>query len=277
MLSIRQQAVTWVWELAKKPSAFDELETHVEKFKKRQLMEALLECGVIPEVFEQNSSEEKLWAKYCDILLALAFNEIGLKARVLRTRGNSADVFADGGEYTLVSDGKAFRLSRTAKNQKDFKISALDDWRKSDTYACLVAPLTQFPNTQSQIYSQAVKANVTLLSYTHLRFLVENGTTGVLEELWKIGASLEVGGDAKIYWQKVDEAVAQLCGKSLADLEAVKQLEITKLKELGAEGIAFWQGKIAEYEGLTKAQAVRRLIKSEKIASKIKTIQRAIA
>lgn len=277
MLTVRRQVIDFVFGLAKTEKAFDALEEYVEKFTNDQLKEALLECGVIPEMFDQNSSEEKLWAKYCDILLALAFNEIGLNSEVLRARGNSADVYAKGKNYTLVSDGKAFRLSRTAKNQKDFKVSALNDWRKKDTYACLVAPLTQYPNTASQIYSQAVTHNVTLLSYTHLLFLVEHGTTGVLENLWKIASNLKADGEAKIYWNEIDKIVAALCGKSEKDLEAIKAIEIAKLRELGQEGITFWQGKIAEYRSLTKEQAIRHLIKAEKIESKIKTIERAIS
>ncbi len=277
MLTIRSQIIDLIFAISKVDKAFDLLEEHVEKFTSTQLKEALLECGVIPEIFEQNSSEEKLWAKYCDILLALAFNEIGLKANVLRARGNSADVFAQAGNYTLVSDGKAFRLSRTAKNQKDFKVSALNDWRKKDTYACLVAPLTQYPNTTSQIYSQAVTHNVTLLSYTHLLFLVEHGTSGVLEDLWRIASNLKVSDEAKVYWSEVDRIVLTLCGKSKQELEAIKAVEIAKLRELGEEGITFWQSKAVEYRSLTKNEAIEKLIKAEKIESKIVTIQRAIA
>ncbi len=276
MPTVRRQVIDFVFNLAKTEKAFDALEERVENFTKAELKEALLECGVIPEMFDQNSSEEKLWAKYCDILLSLAFNNIGLKAHVLRARGNSADVFVYGDGYTLVSDGKAFRLSRTAKNQKDFKVSALNDWRKKDTYACLVAPLTQYPNTASQIYSQAVTHNVTLLSYTHLLFLVEYGTTGVLETLWKITTTLKTGDEAKTYWKEIDEAVTGLCGKSEKDLEAVKAIEISKLRELGQEGITFWRSKMTEYRSLTKEQAIGQLIKAEKIESKIKTIEKAI-
>ena len=36
----------------------------------------------------------------------------------------------------------------------------------------LVAPLMQYPTSKSQIYEQAIKRNVTLLSYTHLHFLL---------------------------------------------------------------------------------------------------------
>ena len=79
---------------------------------------------------------------------------------VLRTRGNSADVYSKSKNYTLVSDAKCFRLSRTAKNQKDFKVKALDDWRRQDTYALLVSPLSQYPVDKSQIYPQAFSQNV---------------------------------------------------------------------------------------------------------------------
>ena len=277
MSTVRNEIISLVFDLVKEPNSFDELEERVSEFSKDQLKEALLECGVIPEMFEQNSSEEKLWAKYCDILLSLSFNEIGLKSHVLRARGNSADVFADGKTYTLVSDGKAFRLSRTAKNQKDFKISALNDWRKKDTYACLVAPLPQYPSTSSQIYSQAVNHNVTLLSYTHLLFLVEHASGKVLEDLWKIAADLQSDGEAQTYWKKLDQLIVDLCGQPKSELERIKQLEIAKIKELGQEGITYWREKIVSYQSLTQDQAIKQLIKSEKIESKIKTIERAIA
>src|SRR5207248_6019705 len=137
----RGKVFKFVNELAKTSNAFDELEKRIVKFTRKQLVEALLECGAIPEAFEHDSSQEKLWAKYCDILLALGLRELELNASVIRARGNSADVLATASEYTLVGDAKAFRLSRTAKNQKDFKVSALDDWRRENTYACLVGPL----------------------------------------------------------------------------------------------------------------------------------------
>lgn len=171
------------------------------------------------------------------------------------------------------------RLSafRTAKNQKDFKVKALDDWRRENTFACLVGPLTQFPKTRSQIYEQSVQMNVTLISYTHLRLLIEHHTAASLEILWKTAARLKRTGSASEYWAEIDSTVAGLCNKGLSDLEAVKQLEIEKLKELGREGIMFWERKIEGYERLSKKEAVRRLVKAEKIEAKIQTIKKAIS
>src|SRR5665213_2553065 len=113
MLTVRNQVVELVHEVSGKINAFDELEKSVSHFSTAQILEALLECGVIPEAFDHDSSEEKLWAKYCDILFAMALTAFGMKATVIRARGNSADVLAEGLNYTLVGDAKAFRLSRT--------------------------------------------------------------------------------------------------------------------------------------------------------------------
>ena len=169
----RTDVIALIFEVAGSEDAFDILEKEFAEITKPALSSNLLECGIIPELLEHDSSEEKLWAKYCDILLAQTLTHLSIPAEVLRARGDSADVFGRTHAYSIVGDAKAFRLSRTAKNQKDFKVQALNDWRKSNTYACLVSPLYQYPRRISQIYEQAIERNVTLLSYIHLKFLLD--------------------------------------------------------------------------------------------------------
>ena len=103
-------------------------------------------------------------AKASDAVLSRAFRELGLKSTVLGQRSDSADVLAESKYYgyTLVADAKAFRLSRTARNQKDFKVTALSGWRKDADYAVLCSPYFQYPVKKSQIYAQAVDENVCL-------------------------------------------------------------------------------------------------------------------
>ncbi len=60
------------------------------------------------------------------------------------------------------------------------------------------------------------------------------------------------------------------------DLQFYKNLEIQKTQEIGQEGIGFWQAKIEKYKALSQKEAVEKLIKSEKIEAKIKTIQKAM-
>ena len=165
---MRSGIIDTIFNLSQKRDAFEQIERLYANPSKEELSREIVQVGIMPEVFEHDSSEEKMWSKFSDVILAACLNHLGLKSHVIRTRGNSADVFSEADGYTLVSDAKCFRLSRTAKNQKDFKIKALDDWRRLDTYALLVGPLYQYPIDRSQIYPQAITRNVTLLSYTHL-------------------------------------------------------------------------------------------------------------
>ena len=157
---MRQKTIDFIFSVAKDPRGFEKLEKFVNKFKKKELIENILDCGVLPEVFSHDSSEEKMWAKYSDVMLARCLTLLGLKAEVLGARGNSADVLAKAKEYTIVADAKTFRLSRTAKNQKDFKVQAMDGWKRGKPYAMVVCPIYQLPTQSSQIYEQASTRNV---------------------------------------------------------------------------------------------------------------------
>lgn len=272
----RRDIIRLVVDIIGDERPFDALERCFASLSKGELKLQLLECAIIPESLAHDSSEEKLWSKYCDILLAHAWSYVGIPSEVLRARGDSADVFGRADGYTVVGDAKAFRLSRTAKNQKDFKIKALDDWRKGNTYACLVSPLYQYPQRSSQIYDQAVAHNVTLLSYTHLRFLLDHVKGQNLLPLWEVGRQLKRGKTAELYWSAVDETVTSVVSRRPRDLEKYKAEEVSKTKEIGAEGIEFWQKRIESYRGLSQREAVMRLIKAEKIESKIQTIRNAV-
>jgi len=263
-------------QLIQEVRIFDRLEASLSDLSRNNLSSQLLFCGVIPELYAHDSSDEKLWAKYCDIILAETFRKLGLTAEVIRTRGDSADVLGTGEGYTIVADAKAFRLSRTAKNQKDFKVNALNDWRRVNTFACLAAPLTQYPSGTSQIYQQAEHLNVTLLSYIHLKFLVDRQPNKSLRDLWETPGSIQPSKDARKYWEAIDDIIVSLTGTSFKELREYKALEIENTKLLGEEGIAYWQNIIADYQGLNREEAIQRLIRAEKIEEKIRTIRAAM-
>lgn len=278
---MRQDVIEKIFAIAKEKDAFDQLEKHVSTLSKQQLSENLIQCGTLPEMFDHDSSEEKIWAKFSDIVLSKTLNHLGIQTEVLGARGNSADVFGKTKDYTIVGDAKTFRLSRTAKNQKDFKVSALDSWKQGNNYAMLAAPLMQYPTRKSQIYAQAIDRNVTLISYTHLHFLLDFYNNQSLQPIWETGKRLSAlpkseHQDSETYWKAIDEAFLSVVGKKTDDLKAYKQFEINKTKELGEEGILYWQEKIASFQKLSKEEAIKLLIKSEKIEAKIKTIEKAI-
>ena len=272
----RMDVIDLIFEIAGSENAFDILEEEFAEITKDELSSSLLECGIIPELLEHDSSEEKLWAKYCDILLAQTWTHLSIPSEVLRARGDSADVFGKTHNYSIVGDAKAFRLSRTAKNQKDFKVQALNDWRKSNTYACLAAPLYQYPQRASQIYEQAIERNVTLLSYTHLKFLLDCTEGQNLNPLWRIGSELPKSKNAQQYWEAIDETTRKIAGESEEILSSYKQETIDKIKQLGKEGIDYWETRITDYKKLSQEEAVARLIKAEKVEAKIGTIKKAI-
>lgn len=269
----RADVIQLIENIVSKPDAFDRLETELQSLSRESLSNALFHCGIIPEAFPHDSSAEKLWAKYCDILFSLTLNALGIESQVIRARGDSADVFGKTPHYSIVGDAKAFRLSRTAKNQKDFKVSALDDWRKGNTYACLVAPLYQYPMAKSQIYAQAITKNVTLISYVHVRFLLDHSTPLDLEKLWMMSASLIPSKDANLYWTTMDSLIVELTRQSLNQLNRYKNQERDVVRDIGTQAVQYWQDIITQYYTLSQPEAVNRLIRAEKLDQKINTIQ----
>ena len=240
------------------------------------LIESLLECGVIPESFGHDSSEEKLYAKYCDLLLASAFNGMGIESVVIEERANSADVAGKTSQYSIVGDTKAFRLSRTAKNQKDFKVTSLSSWRGARDYACLVCPIYQYPTTRSQIYTQAIGSNVTLLGYVHLTFMVEYSrkSNPDLSAVWHVGRSIPPSNEATAYWRAIDSAVCDAIGKSALDLDEFKDREREVLEKIKTFEIEYLQTQIKGVMALTKRQAVQCLISERNLPARIEQIRK---
>ena len=149
----------WVEEIRKLSGDFGddssrlekELQAELKKFGNSSLIDHFRLCGNIPESYGHDSSEEKLYSKYTDSLLCEAFKCLGLRGLVIKERGDAADVEAFAGGYSLVADAKAFRLSRTAKNQKDFKVQAMHGWKRGKDFAMVVCPIHQLQQRSSQL------------------------------------------------------------------------------------------------------------------------------
>lgn len=228
--------------------------------------------GVIPEAFDHDSTEEKLYAKYCDALFARSLALLGMTTSVIEDRGDSADVKARFGGISLVGDAKAFRLSRTAKNQKDFKIEALNTWRRD-------APYYQYPSRTSQIYDQASRFNVTLLSYTHLAYLLRHKPPQIdrLEELLQVGRTLTPSKIARVYWDSIRACLCRVTATATDEWEfAIRTLSAT-LPAIAKEQIAYWETEKQRIEAMSREEAVNALILARKIDSKIQAIRSTAA
>ncbi|HHF1131894.1 TPA: HindIII family type II restriction endonuclease, partial [Haemophilus influenzae] len=170
--------------------ATNSLISFIYKLNRNEVIELVRSIGILPEAIKPSSTQEKLFSKAGDIVLAKAFQLLNLNSKPLEQRGNAGDVIALSKEfnYGLVADAKSFRLSRTAKNQKDFKVKALSEWREDKDYAVLTAPFFQYPTTKSQIFKQSLDENVLLFSWEHLAILLqldlEETNIFSFEQLW---------------------------------------------------------------------------------------------
>jgi type II restriction enzyme len=237
-------------------------------------------CGAMPEHFAHDSSEEKLYAKYTDAVVCVALEAMGLRSALIAGRGDAADVQARGADYTLVADAKAFRLSRTAKNQKDFKVQALAGWRAGADRAMLVCPIYHLPGRTSQIYRQAITHNVCLLSYAHLAALVALARTagaaeaeaGLRQVLWSVEL-LPPGKSAVDYWHGVNQALVSALGahadlwriEKVASWEALEAAKAECLRHLRA-----WRDHLL---GLSHQEALAELLRLARVDARLAEVE----
>jgi type II restriction enzyme len=269
--------------------ACDENKRYVNELDRQSPVDIVKEIGTIPECIEASSSSEKLFSKASDCILARCFSELGMPSIAVNERGNSADIIARSIHgYTLVADAKTFRLSRTAKNQKDFKIDTLSNWRGSEhDFALLVAPYFQYPNTVSQIYSSALDKQVCLLSWEHILFLLENNImesdTLSLEAIWN--APIRLARDTRIAYADRMNCQFPYINQMLCDRISVpiqrfnEQLDICKdiIRNRGNYELEYLNSEKEAITTLTRDEAIAELLKSKKVLERISTIEKFVS
>ena len=236
-------------------------------------------CGAIPESYAYDSSAEKLYAKYTDVVIHEAFKAIGLVSVVLSERTGAADVECECESYSFVADAKAFRMSRTAKNQKDFKVQALDSWKRGKRYAMVVCPVYQLPSRTSQIYQQAIARSVCIYTYTHLACLVRYaagvGAAASTSLLHDVFSSVERNlptKHANDYWQAVNgvllrrRGIADLWrGEKIALLESVEVAKEEALSVLAEEG--------RRIMSLSRQEAIQEVLKGRRLDARVRAVE----
>lgn len=269
--------------------ASEEIKRYVNELDRQTVIDIVKEIGTIPECIEASSSSEKLFSKASDCILARCFSELGMPSIAVNERGNSADIIARSLHgYTLVADAKTFRLSRTAKNQKDFKIDTLSNWRGSEhDFALLVAPYFQYPNTISQIYSSALDKQVCLLSWEHILFLLENNVMESdalsLEAIWN--APVRLARDTRIAYADRMNCQFPYINQMLCDRISVpiqrfnEQLDVCKdiIRNRGNYEIDYLNSEKEAITTLTRDEAIAELLKSKKVLERISTIEKFVS
>jgi len=278
----------WIDEIRKLSGNFgddsDRLEKELGLEIKKSGIVALIDhlrlCGNIPESYGHDTSEEKLYSKYTDTLLSLSFEALGLNSIVLKERADAADVEAFAKDYSFVADAKSFRLSRTAKNQKDFKVQAMDNWKRGKPYAMVVCPIYQLPNTSSQIYQQAIARNVCVFTYSHLSLLltyseVESKVKAqqLLRKIFQTIPTLNSSKNAIEYWLFINRTMLGFSKKieNLWSIEKVASIEAISIAK--EEALTFLAQEREKTMSMSHQEALKELIKVHKIDSKINTIK----
>jgi len=245
------------------------------------LLDHLRLCGNIPESYHHDSSEEKQYSKYTDALLAFAYKSIGLRSLVITERADVADVEGFGKEFSFVADAKAFRLSRTAKNQKDFKVQAMDRWKHGKPYAMVVCPIYQLPSRNSQIYQQAITRNVCVFTYSHLSLLVryanevsQSKAEDLLFDIFKTVPALNPSKSAVDYWLGVNKTILG-SSKSIFELWQDEKIAATESIEIAkVEALKYLSSEREKIMRMSHEEALIELVKASKIESKIEIIKR---
>jgi len=198
---------------------------------------------------------------------------------VLKERADAADVEAFAKDYSFVADAKAFRLSRTAKNQKDFKVQAMHGWKRGKPFAMVVCPIYQLPTSSSQIYQQPTTQNVCVFNYSHLALLLSYSEVEgqakaqqLLKTIFETIQALNPSKNATDYWLAINKVILSFSKKiqPLWDIEkgvATESIAIAK-----EEALTFLAQEREKIMRMSHKEALKELIKVHKIESRIKTI-----
>lgn len=266
--------------------ASSKLQDTIFNLRKADILKLIVEIGTIPEDIGHDSTEEKLYTKASDILFAKALKEMNLEVSVLTQRADCADIVAQSHyhRYSLVGDAKAFRLSRTAKNAKDFKVTSMAHWRGDCDFSVLACPYYQYPKNTSQIYKDALDNNISLFSWEYLYILLKEGvkedSSTNLRELFNQSAIIANGttvGNAKTNF-------LQQQNQNIADIIKMPQNKFTDyfkdikkmLVKRGYTEISYYENEISRVKQLNREDAINELLKSMKLDSKISTIKQFI-
>lgn len=250
------------------------------------VLSLITEIGIIPEDIGHDSSEEKLYTKVSDILFAKALKEMNFEVTVLRERSNCADIIAQSKyhNYSLVGDAKAFHLSRTAKNAKDFKVDSMVHWKEDNDFSVLACPYFQYPKSNSQIYRSALNGNVSLFSWEYLYIILSENIRESedvnLRELWNqshnIMQQTNMADANKCFIQQQDANIREIIGLTEEQFNNHFNNIKGSIVYRGNEEIRYYESEIARIQQLNREDAIRELLISMKLDSKIETIRRFI-
>lgn len=247
----------------------------------------MLSCaGFIPDLYPGDSSEETLFSKLTEILVAEWADRMGFKSNVVKTKSSYEDINFNIGEKVVVCDAKSFRLSRSqqAPNVKDFlKPADIKKWLNRHENG--LGGLITFPDTHdwtesSDVYLYCTDKNcpTVILSYIHLALILhfcDKHSAKKLKKLWNyeklFPRTLDKkisGGNRNAYWGVINSKIISILDISGSDFilyfEQCKKLQTECIKS-HVERLQEFKSRIIEeiekaYKKFSKEELLNELV-----------------
>jgi hypothetical protein len=159
--------------------------SELKKLSNSELSFLTLVTGYIPEFYNPDSSQETLYSKLVEVLVAEAFLRIGFDLTTIQKQKSSKeDVTVRLPGKVIVCDAKTFRLGRSqaAPNVKDtLKKADYEKWLSYYPEHERVGGIITFPSlhrwkgsSDAYLYCTDYKSPIALMFYEHLSFILIN-------------------------------------------------------------------------------------------------------
>ena len=216
-------------------------EEYVERdFVRNADFERLIQCIYLPEKYPVNSSQEKLYAKLIETVVAIWSERVGLGSDLVTKNSGVEDVRIIIGKYAILCDTKTYRLSRSQKapNVKDFvQMASMAQWisnyntQKNEVKA--IGGLITYTkshewNEYSDVYMQCsnMRTPILMLNYQNLALLLhfsEYYEPNDLLILWDYPNHFpEPTNNRHIYWKTIFNVLTGQLLKDVPDGEILK-------------------------------------------------------
>ncbi|KAF5308684.1 hypothetical protein FQR65_LT18008 [Abscondita terminalis] len=242
----------WIEEIRKLSGNFGndyeklskELSAEIDKGGIPVLIDHLRLCGSIPESYDHDSSEEKLYSKYTDCLLSLSYNALGLKSIVLKERADAADH----------SD-----LAELQKIKKDFKVQAITrGWKRGKPNGngglSILSVIYQLPRASSQIYQSAKPLSL-------------KKRTGEAQELlykvFKTVPQLPLSKNATDYWLGINKTLLEFSIVIEKLWQQEKQASLESIEIAKEEDLTFLAKQREKIMRMSHEEALDELVKDQ--------------
>jgi len=236
------------------------------EFDDKEFADLLIVSGFIPDLYDNDSSEETLFSKMIEALVAEWARRMGFKSSLIRQKSSYEDVLITIDCSSIVCDAKSFRLGRSQKapNVKDFlKPEDMRNWMTKYTNA--IGGLVTYPCTHEWkktsdvfVHCSDKDTPVVILPYKYLAFTLEykeRYSTDSLIGLWDYSSIFPnklpkncKGGNVAAYWETMNKAITDITKTDEQDLKKFMKTADGHIQEAVDEHIKFLNQIVKERE-----------------------------